>query len=136
MKYPEMIKIQYGSEAYEDTINIRNKYFRKPQGLSIRDEDLTGDKKVNMYGGYIDNQLMATIFYKEEDKDTAVIKAVIVDEKYRGLGYGNFLMNFIEEKIKAAGYKKAILMGRVVVEGFYKKLGYKTTSEAFDYNKM
>lgn len=48
----------------------------------------------------------------------------------------DFLMDFIEEKIKDAGFKKVTLMGRVVVEDFYKKLGYKTTSEVIDYNTI
>lgn len=90
MQVPEMRKINYGTDEYEKTIDIRDKYFRKPQGMDIRNEDLTGDKDVEMYGGYIDNELMATIFYLKKDQDTAQVKAVIVDEKYRGLGYERF----------------------------------------------
>lgn len=129
-----MKKIEYGTEEYEKTIDIRNDAFRKPQGLNIRDEDLSGDKKVDMYAGFIDGEMMSTVFLAHVDDETSQVKAVIVTPQYRGSGLGNYLMDFIEKKARNKGYKKMILMGRVSVEGFYKKLGYHTTSdEPFDY---
>lgn len=130
-----MKKIEYGTEEYEKTIDIRNDAFRKPQGLNIRDEDLSSDKDVEMYGGFIEGNLMSTVFYQKIDNQTAQVKAVIVVDQYKKLGIGKYLMDFIEEIIKKEGYSKIILMGRVTVEGFYNKLGYKTTSEPFDYFK-
>lgn len=132
----ELRKIEYGTPAYEETVDLRNEYFRKPQGMDIRNEDLTGDAKVNMYGGYIDDCLMATVFYAEKDRATAQVKALIVDKKYQGQGYGKYLMNFIEGLIREKGYKKAILQGRVSAQGLYEKLGYVPTSEVFDYNTI
>ncbi|MDO5027882.1 MAG: GNAT family N-acetyltransferase [Bacillota bacterium] len=132
----EIREIVYGSQAYEETIDLRNEYFRKPQGLNIRDEDLSGDADLHMYGAYIDDRLMGTVFYKDLNDETAQVKALIVDEKYRGLGYGKFLMNFVEEKIRDQGYKEAILQGRVSAQGLYEKLGYKGISEVFDFNTI
>lgn len=132
----ELRKIEYGTPAYEDTVDLRNEYFRKPQGMDIRNEDLTGDAEVNMYGGYIDDKLMATVFYAEKDATTAQVKALIVDKKYQGQGYGKYLMNFIEGLIREKGYKKAILQGRVSAQGLYENLGYVPTSEVFDYNTI
>lgn len=128
-----MKKINYGTDDYEKTIDIRNDEFRKPQGLDIRDEDLSGDKEMDMYGGYIDGELMSLVFLADVDKDTGQAKSVIVTDGYKGKGIGRFLMNFIEDKAREKGYSKMKIMGRVKVEGFYEKLGYKTTSEPFDY---
>ncbi len=129
-----MKKIEYGTEDYETTIDIRNVAFRKPQGLNIRDEDLTGDKEVDMYAGFIDGKMMSTVFLAHVDEQTAQVKAVIVTDHYKGLGLGKYLMDFIEDKAKERGYKKIMLMGRVTVEKFYEKLGYHTTSpEPFYY---
>lgn len=129
-----MKKIEYKTEDYERTIDIRNDAFRKPQGLDIRDEDLTGDKDVDMYGGFIDGKMMSTVFLAHVDEQTAQVKAVIVTDEYKGQGLGKYLMDFIEDKAKEKGYKRIKLMGRVSVEKFYEKLGYHTTSqEPFDY---
>lgn len=131
-----MKSIQYGTEEYERSIDIRNEAFRKPWGLDIRDEDLTGDAKMDMYGGYLDDKMIATIFLTEDDSKTARVKSVAILEEYRIKGLGRYLMNFIEDLARQRGYTKANLMGRVSVEGFYHKLGYKTLSEPFDYNTI
>ncbi len=57
-------KITYGTDEYETSIDIRNEAFRKPWGgLDIRDEDLTGDKDMDMFGGYLGDKMIATIFF-------------------------------------------------------------------------
>lgn len=131
-----MKTIPYGTPEYETSIDIRNEAFRKPWGLDIRDEDLTGDKDMTMFGAYLDGKMIATVFLAEEDTKTARIKSVAILEDYRRLGLGRFLMNYIEDIARKKGYKKANLMGRVSVEGFYHKLGYKTISEPYDYHTI
>lgn len=134
MQKMEIKKILYGTEEYEKTIDLRNEYFRKPQGLNIRDEDLRGDKEVDMFAGFMGDELMATVFLSHIDSELCQIKALIVDKKYRKTGLGKKLMEFIEDYARKKGYSKAKLMGRVSVEEFYKKLGYKPISEVFDYH--
>lgn len=129
----EMRIIEYGSAEYEKSIDIRNKEFRAPQGFNIRDEDLTGDKEMDMYGGYIDNNLMALIFLKEYDKKTGQAKSVIVVDGYKNKGYGTYLMHFIEDRAREKGYTEMIVTARQRVEEFYQKLNYKTISEPFMY---
>lgn len=128
----ELRKVEYGAKEYEETVDFRDEYFRKPQGLNIRDDDLSSDKKSNMYGGYIDDELVATIYYLEKDPKTAQIKAVITADSIRGQGYGKRIMDEIESKIEDQGYEKIVLEGRVSVEGFYENLGYERISEEFD----
>lgn len=45
-------------------------------------------------------------------------------------------MEFIEDIAREKGYKKSFLMGRTIVEDFYKRLGYKTIGEAYDYRTI
>lgn len=129
-------KITYGTDEYETSIDIRNEAFRKPWGLDIRDEDLTGDKDMDMFGGYLGDKMIATIFLTEDDEETARIKSVAILEEYRRKGLGRYLMEYVENIARERGYKKVNLMGRVSVEGFYNKLGYKTISEPFDYHTI
>lgn len=132
----EIRGIEYGTDEYESSIDLRNDAFRKPWGMNIRDENLTADKDMDMYGAYLDDTMIATIFLAEDDQDTARIKSVSIIEDYRKLGLGRYLMNFIEEKAREKGYTKANLMGRVSAEDFYHKLGYKTISEPFDFKTI
>lgn len=132
----EMRRIEYATDEYESSIDIRNEAFRKPWGLDIRDEDLSGDQNMEMYGGYLDGKMIATVFLAEDDKDTARVKSVAILEEYRRHGLGRYLMDFIEDIAREKGYSKSNLMGRVSVEGFYHKLEYKTLSEPFDYQTI
>ena len=132
----KMKQIGYGTDEYETSIDIRNEAFRKPWGLDIRDEDLTGDKNMDMYVAYVEDTMIATVFLAEDDKDTARVKSVAILSDYRGYGLGRYLMDFIEDKAREKGFTKVNLMGRVSVEVFYHKLGYKTIGEPFDYHTI
>ena len=128
--------IIYGTKEYEVSVDLRNEVFRKPWGLDIRNEDLSSDANYEMFGAYKDEKMIATIFLTEDDKETARIKSVAIFDEYRGKGLGRYLMDYVEDIARKLGYKKVALMGRVSVEVFYHKLGYKTISEAYDYHTI
>lgn len=79
---------------------------------------------------------MQLFFLTEDDEETARIKSVAILEEYRRKGLGRYLMEYVENIARERGYKKVNLMGRVSVEGFYNKLGYKTIGEPFDYHTI
>jgi GNAT superfamily N-acetyltransferase len=54
-----------------------------------------------------------------------------VYEEWQGQGIGKILVDAAEAYAKEKGYVSIILHARKVAEGFYKKLGYYTTSSEF-----
>lgn len=131
-----MKKIEYGSGEYQETIDLRDEVFRKPWGLDIKDDDLSPDKDMDIYGAYLDGELIGTVFLAEHEEGVARVRNVAIYEDYRGQGLGKYLMDFIEDIAREKGYKKSFLMGRTIVEDFYKRLGYKTIGEAYDYRTI
>ena len=131
-----MKKIEYGSGEYQETIDLRDQVFRKPWGLDIRDDDLSPDKDMDIYGAYLGGELIGTVFLVEHEEGVARVRNVAIYEDYRGQGLGKYLMEFIEDIAREKGYKKSFLMGRTIVEDFYKRLGYKTIGEAYDYRTI
>lgn len=91
---------------------------------------------MELFGAYIGDNMIATIFLSEDDKETARIKSVAILDQYRKKGIGKYLMDYVEDIAKKRGYKKVNLMGRVSAEIFYNKLGYETISEEYDYNTI
>lgn len=136
MENIEIRGITYGTTEYEESIDLRNEVFRKPWGLDLRDEDLSSDKNMEMFGAYKDERIIATIFLTEDDKEAARIKSVAILDEYRGKGLGQYLMDYVEDIAKQRGYTKVNLMGRVSAEIFYNKIGYKTISEPYDYHTI
>lgn len=129
-------EIEYGSDDYERSIDIRNEVFRKPWGLDIRDEDLTVDKDMQMYGAYLDGEMIATMFLTQDDEKAARIKNVAILKEYQRKGLGKKLMEYGEDLARKQGFTKVNLMGRVSAENFYHKIGYHTTSDSFDYHTI
>lgn len=91
---------------------------------------------MNLYGAYLNGEMIATIFLTQDDKKTARIKSVAIVEEYQKKGLGKYLMEYVEGIARERGYNKVNLMGRVSVEGFYKKLDYHTIGESFDYHTI
>lgn len=129
-------EIEYGSDAYEKSIDIRNEVFRKPWGLDIRDEDLTVDKDMQMFGAYLDGKMIGTMFLTKDNEKAARIKNVAILEEYQRKGLGKYLMEYGENLAKKQGFTKVNLMGRVSAEIFYNKIGYETISAPFDYHTI
>ena len=132
----EMRRIEYGSQDYETTLDLRNEIFRKPQGLNLRDEDLSREALCDMFAGFIGDKIIATIFLAKIDEEMARIKAVMILEEYRGTGLGKFIMNYAENAARNQGYKYIKLLSRMSAETFYEKLGYKRVSEPVDYYQV
>lgn len=120
------------SDDYRRSLEIRDEVFRKPQGLSIYDDDLSDDKISKMYAGFIDDEMVAMAFLKPVGSE-GVVRAVIVLEEYRGYGFGVDMMKHIHKLADDMKLNKLSLKGRTSAEGFYKSLGYTTTSEVFDH---
>lgn len=131
-----MKEIKYGSPEYKETIELRNEVFRKPWGLDIKDDDLSPDKEMDIYGAYLDGKLIGTVFLAHHEEGVARVRNVAIYKEYRGKGLGKYLMDFIEDKAREKGYRKMYLMGRTNVEKFYKKLGYKTMGKPYDYRTI
>lgn len=132
----EMRRIEYGSPEYETTLDLRNEIFRKPQGLNLRDEDLSREALCDMFGGFLGDKIIATIFLAKIDDTTARIKAVMILEEYRGTGLGKFIMDYAENVARRQGYKYIKLLSRMSAETFYEKLGYERVSDVVDYYQV
>lgn len=132
----EILKIEYGSKEYFDTLVVRNEVFRKPYGLDIKDDNLEEDKDLEMYGVYVDSRLIGTVFLGEKDEDTAQVKTVALLEDFRGIGLGDYVMKFIEDVAREKGYSKSFLMGRTYALNFYKRHGYQAIGQPYDYKAV
>nr|WP_300005994.1 GNAT family N-acetyltransferase [Tissierella sp.] len=132
----DILNIIYDSQQYLDSVALRNEVFRKPHGLDIKDDDLSEDESMDMYGAYIEGKLIGTVFLKENDSVCVQIKAVGILDEFRGIGLGRYLLEFIENLARKRGYSQAKLMARVSCKDFYIKLGYEAISEPYNYKTI
>lgn len=141
-------RAQTGSER-EDALAVRYEVFVEEQGVP---EDVEADGE--------DDEALHFVGYAEADPDfesnsdsdpdsddlrpvaagrlrpvgdgVGKVERVAVLESYRGEGWGQEMMAEIEATAEARGIETLVMHAQLPVEGFYRMLGYETTSEVFE----
>lgn len=88
------------------------------------------EEKVNNKQGYVaveDGKVIGVLRFNLFWDNTPFCTLLFIDEKYRGRGYGKFLMEHWQRDMKSMGY--GMMMTSTLVDEdaqhFYRKLGYK-----------
>lgn len=114
-------------------IAIRKEVFVKEQGVPLEDEF----DEFDTLNGQCEHIL---VFYSEQPVGTGRIRfldgfgkleRICIIEPFRKFGLGKIIINALEDIAKEKGVHKVKLHGQTQAEGFYKKLGYRTSSNVF-----
>ncbi|WP_195269974.1 GNAT family N-acetyltransferase [Eubacterium sp. 1001713B170207_170306_E7] len=123
--------IAYGSDDYDQALALRDRLLRRPLGLSLYDEDLSGEKDDYHLGIFKGPALAAVLVLIPKDSATLQMRQVAVDTALQGQHLGAKLVAFAESFAATQGYTRMILNARQTAEAFYHKQGYATVSEPF-----
>ncbi|WP_141434420.1 GNAT family N-acetyltransferase [Bacillus sp. 03113] len=113
--------------------HIRKEVFIDEQGVPLEDEFDEFDT-INELSEHI------LVYYNEEPVGTgrvrwvdglAKLERICILKRYRKFGLGKVIINVLEEIAKENGASQVKLHGQTHAEGFYKKLGYQTSSSIF-----
>ncbi|MFE4707722.1 GNAT family N-acetyltransferase [Peribacillus simplex] len=112
---------------------IRKEVFVEEQGFPLESEFDEYDT-LNAFSEHI------LVYYNEEPVGTGRLRVVdglgkleriCILEPYRKFGLGKIIIKTLEEIAKKKEISQVKLHGQTQAEGFYKKLGYQTSSEVF-----
>ena len=112
-------------------VNLRNEILRKPLGLLFSDEELEKEKEDILMGAFEDDKLLGCCLLTRVDAGTVRLRQMAVPNNMQGKGIGRALMIFAENIARDLGYKKLCMHARTTAVGFYQKLGYGITGDAF-----
>jgi len=127
-------KIITDDDSLKEALNIRKKVFVEEQGVS---EELEYDKYDNLNNRQCEHIL---VYFNETPVGTGRLKIVdgigkleriCVLKPYRKFNIGREIMSALEDLAKSKGISKVKLHAQKHAEGFYKKLGYQTSSDVF-----
>jgi predicted GNAT family N-acyltransferase len=113
--------------------HIRKEVFVREQGVSFEDEFDDFDT----LNGLCEHIL---VFYNQQPAGTGRLRVVdglgkleriCILEPYRKFGLGKGMIKALEEIAEEKGVSRVKLHGQTQAEGFYKKLGYQTSSSIF-----
>ncbi|USK76905.1 GNAT family N-acetyltransferase [Peribacillus frigoritolerans] len=113
--------------------HIRKEVFVEEQGFLLETEFDEYDT-LNALSEHI------LVYYNEKPVGTGRLRVVdglgkleriCILEPYRKFGLGKIILKTLEEIAKEQGVTQVKLHGQTQAEGFYKKLGYRTSSDVF-----
>ena len=113
--------------------HIRKEVFVREQGVSLEDEFDDFDA----LNGLCEHIL---VYYNQQPAGTGRLRVVdglgkleriCILEPYRKFGLGRGIIKALEEIAEEKGVSRVKLHGQTQAEGFYKKLGYQTSSSIF-----
>ncbi|MFB5285287.1 GNAT family N-acetyltransferase [Peribacillus sp. Hz7] len=120
-------------EDLRKAFHIRKEVFVKEQGVPLEDEFDEFDK----LNGQCEHIL---VYYEEQPVGTGRVRwvdefgkleRICILEHYRKFGLGKVIITALEEIAKERGTTRVKLHGQTQAQGFYKKLGYQTSSSVF-----
>lgn len=125
-------RIDINDAKYPQVYNLREEILRKPIGLSLKDEDLSADAQNAIFiAEHEGNVIGCVMLYPIADEEKIKLRQMAVYDEWQGKGVGKLLVDAAEAYAKEKGYLSIILHARKIAEGFYKRLGYYTTSSEF-----
>ncbi|WP_458413130.1 GNAT family N-acetyltransferase [Schinkia sp. CFF1] len=113
--------------------SIRKEVFVEEQGVPLEDEF----DQFDTLNGLCEH---IVVHYNEQPVGTGRIRfidgvgkleRICILEPYRKFGLGKIIINTLEEIAEERGALQVKLHGQTQAEGFYKKLGYRTSSNIF-----
>lgn len=120
-------------EELETAFSIRRNVFVDEQGVPLNDEfdefDTLGGPCEHIIA-YYEDQPVGTGRVRIHE-GSGKLERICILQPYRKFGIGRRIIASLEEIAKDKGVQQVKLHGQSQAEGFYKKLGYRTSSEEF-----
>lgn len=124
-------KINALDELFTQVFNLRERILRKPLGLSLFQEDTSGDQEDDIFIALENNHVIACLMAKDLGKGVLKLRQMAVDNFCQGRGIGKLLMQEAEADAKNRGFKRIELHARQNAIGFYQQLGYTIYGDTF-----
>jgi predicted GNAT family N-acyltransferase len=125
-------KIDFKSDNYECECALRDEVLRRPLGLSLYDEDLSGER-AQLHFGLFDsnNTLSACVIAVPVSAHEVKLRQMAVKADCQGQGLGRRILNDLEKFLEKQGAVFFSLHARQSAIRFYEKSGYDVTGDEF-----
>jgi ribosomal protein S18 acetylase RimI-like enzyme len=128
----EIRKIGINNPLQEQVFQLREAVLRRPLGLSLYHEDLSGDAEDDTFVALQHNRVIGCLMRKPLPGGTAKLRQMAVSPECQSQGIGRLLMEVAEQDARESGYQRISLHARKQVAGFYTQLGYESSGEEFE----
>lgn len=124
-------KINTEHPYFPQVFALREKVLRIPLGLSLYNEDTSGDAEDDVFIAIESEKVIGCLMSKNKGNNLIKLRQMAVDENWQGKGIGKLLMQTAEAFAIEIGIQKIELHARKNAIGFYERLGYRGFGEHF-----
>lgn len=123
--------VPHNSEAYQESVKLRDRILREPLGLEFSDEELAAEDVQTHVTASVDGVMIGVMILVPLDKRTFKMRQVAVDTNWQGKGIGTRLVSFAEEYAIKMGVCCIRLHARKEALKFYQELAYTQLGDEF-----
>ena len=130
----KMIDVEFGSNRYDELVELRYKILLEPLGLKFLDSFRNNEASYLHIGCIenLDDKLVGGLILVPLDDNTVRLMQVAIDTIYQGEGVGRELIKYAEKRARKAGFNKITMLSMLSVVNFYEKLGYVQEGDIFE----
>jgi len=128
IKYKEITTIN----EFIDAVRLRHDVFVNEQGFKPGWEPDEDDKKSKHFIAIVDNKIVATVRYRQPNKDEIKIERMATMKQYRKKGIARGLIEFTLTNIKKQKPKRIFAACQVHSQQFWEKCSFKPVSKPYD----
>ena len=121
-----------GAPEYDQVLALREAVLRRPIGLSLKDEDLSGEQaETTLIATTGDGSVVACLMMRHLTEEEAKLRQMAVAPEMQGQGIGLALLQKAEELAVERGYRIISLHARETAVPFYLRAGYRVIGDVF-----
>jgi len=125
-------EIEFGTEEYDRSIDLRYEVLRKPLGLQYDPEVLALEYQDHHLCAYTeDHLLIGVLLMSEKENGNVKMRQFAVKPEYQGQGVGSALVAFAEKWARDRHFHRIELHARFMAVPFYLKQNYMIEGEEF-----
>ena len=125
-------EVPFESALYKQTKHFREDILRLPLGLTLSPQDVQGEEQqIHIAALGANDAILGTIILKPLSSHIVKLRQMAVAPAMQGQGIGRDLVRFAEGLARARGFQSMEMSARISAKGFYEKLGYRATGDAF-----
>ena len=136
MEIPDLslVEVPHLSPDFWRTVVLRQRELRDPLGLTLSIAEVLREGPPQRHFALLaPAEILGCAIALPSGGDHVKIRQVAIASSHAGRGLGRFLMDGVEEILAREGrFRKISLHARVVVLGFYERLGYAAVGGTFE----
>ena len=124
-------RIGIQAPEYPQVWTLREEVLRRPLGLSLRDEDLSGETEEYVIIALQGEAVIGCVMLRPVSKEELKLRQMAVAEEFQGKGVGAAIVREAEMLAAEKGFTLITLHARMNAVPFYERCSYEAVGDMF-----